>query len=236
MTEEPYYRSYRDGLAKELMELPKPLRREILKQARETEAFQAAFMDYMYEKMKPQLEEKERKYLEEKPDLSFNLEDDNDLRSKLLFLSRWIYKGIGDYDPYGGDCDCKEVTSRFASYLKEKGIETKIIERGYKIWDGEQYNSNFGHVFLLILNGDEKVLVDPTYLQWVVDGERENFNPVLVFRYHTEEELVEELKKIPFRRDILILPLYLGFNSKESGEIFKNKGCIVESDDVLRMD
>lgn len=221
------------------IEISGPTLQEIRKAAEE---YETIGMDYIYELLKPEMEEAERKRKEEelsrKPELKFNLDDQEDFRQKILELAKWVYNTLAnDYDPYRGHMLCREATEKFINYLEENGISSEKINRYYKIKNPEgEYDESFGHVYLIIPNGDENILVDPTYLQWVSEEERKKHDPVLIIRYKNEQELKNKFSKTPIRKASMIIPFYLGFNSPEAKKGFKNINYTVESEECIRID
>jgi hypothetical protein len=224
----PFHEEYRKKLAQEILDSPKPLRRSILDEAKKTEDYRRAEAERWYAK-----ENKRRSEQEEltKPKVDLDLANENELQAGLETIATWVYRNTygynRPYDPYRGDMLCGEVTDKFIEYLSEKQLDVERKHRFYKTLapDGS-YDESFGHVFLVIKNGEENILVDPTYLQWVPEDERSKYPPVLQLRYRDQDELREKLAETPIKTNEVILPFYLGFKESHASE----------SDDYLRID
>ncbi|MBI2446814.1 MAG: hypothetical protein HYV51_03310 [Parcubacteria group bacterium] len=234
-------KNYRERLATAIKSAPKELRRAMLKEAQQS----GEYIDAYIEHYKPKWERKrqiEKQALEARtPQLEFDLEDETDFREKVLTLADFIYSTLKDYDPYKGHMSCGEITNKFIEYFNSKGIKPRKIERIYSIKDPEgNYNENFGHVYLVIDSEKEKdeeehILIDPTYLQWVSEKERTELDPVLMIRYTDADDFKSKFSQVPIKKG-LVLPFYLGFDSKEARDFFKNAKYTVISDEMARID
>lgn len=225
-------REYRDNLAKELLNLPKDLRREALDSAKSRNDYLDAFFGHRQEQGLYREEQKEIKSI---PDLDFDLDNEEEFRIKIESIAQAIFsmkrfdhriKNSGDkrkYDPYKGDMLCGDITNQFIDYFEKKGIKADRISRNYDILapDGT-FSSVFGHVYFIIERDESKILIDPTYLQWIKLEEREKLPPVLIIRYKDFEELRGKIKSLPIANPGMVLPFYLGFNSEEAREFFKD--------------
>ena len=224
---------YRDNLAEEIKRLPKNLRREALETAKSGSDYLDAYFGHRQEQS---LYREERKEVARIPDFDFNLDDENDFRAKIELVAQAIYKmrrfdhmelrnssGIRKYDPYRGDMFCGDITDQFIAYFYKKGIKTERVSRHYDILapDGT-FSSVLGHVYFIVEGDDLKILVDPTYLQWIKTEERSKLPSVLIIRFKNQEQLCESIKSLPLGNPGITLPLYLGFNSEEAGDFFKD--------------
>lgn len=235
-------KSYRDKLTAELKATPKNIRRAVLDEAMQSTEYIESFLEHNKPRWDKKEVERERKIKEREPDLDFNLDDIEDLRQKLNKLSEYIYSTITaygqeeGYDPQKGHMLCGEITDRFIAYLQSRGIESRRINRTYEIEnpDGE-YNDSFGHVYLVIDRPKDHTLVDPTYLQWVSEEERRGRPPVLVIRFKDEKDFRVQFDEIPIKQKI-VLPFYLGFNSEETKQFFKDSKYTVVSEERARLD
>lgn len=224
---------YRDDLAAQLRELPKSERKTALDAAKDSP-------DYWLAKFKKEKELKPDPEAAPLPDLPFPLESPDEFDRDTRTLAREIYQRvkIGDrpYDPYQGEMQCGTICDMLAEYLQKKSIPVREITRGYDIKDPNgEYNTSFTHVYLLVDLGEIKVLIDPTYLQFVPAEQRENLPPVLIFRYRDENELREQLTHVPIQSG-MVTPFYLGFNSSEARENSKESNFSILSDDRARID
>lgn len=234
---------YRNNLASEIKSSPKELRKHILEEAKKSNEYINAFLEHSKPRWEKRQEAKAKKIKELEPKLEFDLDNLEDLKQKLIIASEYIYSTIttynreGGYDPYKGHMLCGEITDKLITYLKSRRVEAKRINRSYLIKspDGTYYDDNFGHVYLTIEREQDSTLVDPTYLQWVEKETRQQLPPVLVIRYKDEEDFRRQFKQIPVNNK-LVLPFYLGFNSPEAKDFFKDSKYIVESEEVARID
>lgn len=231
---------YRDNLVKELKNLPKDLRREALNSAKSQSDYLDSFFGHRQEQ---ELYREERKEIKSIPDLDFDFDNEEEFRVKIESIAQAIYsmkrfdhrvKNSGDkrkYDPYKGDMLCGDITNQFIDYFNKKGIKTERASRNYDILapDGT-FSSVFGHVYFIIDRDDSKILVDPTYLQWIKPEEREKLAPVLIIRFKDTEELRDRIKSLPIANPGMVLPFYLGFNSEEAKDFFKDTKFEVLSD------
>ncbi len=234
----PFHEEYRKKLAKEIMGNPKPLRKLILEEAKKTEDYQRAEAEKWYTK-----ENKRRLEQEEltKPDVELNLDNEDKLQVGLETIATWVYSNCygynRPYDPHKGDMQCGEITDKFIDYLREKNVLAERTHRYYKVLDPEgNYNESFGHVFMTLEHGEEHILVDPTYLQWVSEDERATLSPVLQLRYKDRDDLREKLNNTPIAKNDVALPFYLGFKEFKDSKYSKEAGYTVESDDCLRIE
>jgi hypothetical protein len=233
---------YRDQLASEIKSSPRELRKSILEQAKNSDGYLNAFLEHNSPRWEKRREAETRRTKERKPQIEFNLDDLDDLRQKLTIAAEFIYSTItaydkeGGYNPHKGHMLCGEITDRFISYLQSRGVQSKRVDRAYLVRgpDGS-YDDNFGHVYLSIDREEDHTLVDFTYLQWVAEEIRKELPPGLVIRYKDKEDLRRQFSNIPITNK-LVLPFYLGFDSEEAREFFKDSKYTVESDEVARID
>lgn len=235
-------KNYRDKLAVELKSTPKDMRRAVLDEAMQSAEYIESFLEHNKPRLNKKEAKTEQKIKERDPNLDFNLDDIKDLKQKLNKLSEYIYSTItaydreGGYDPQKGHMLCGEITDKFIVYLQSRGIESRRISRTYEIKNpvGE-YDNSFGHVYLIIDRPEDHILVDPTYLQWVSEEERRERPPVLVVRFKDEEDFKIQFDEIPIKQKI-VLPFYLGFNSEEAKQFFKDNKYMVVSEERARLD
>lgn len=235
---------YRDNLAKQIKSVPKKERKTLWEQSSQTPQFIEAYLEYVRPRWREKdLFEKQRTEAR-KPDITFNLDDEEDFEKSILILAQYIYSTItiynkdGGYDPYKGHMSCGEITDKFIKYLKNKNIRVRRVTRGYEVRcpDGS-YDNNFGHVYLIIDNDQakEKILVDATYLQWVLSVERKSLPPVLIIRYKNSQDFKEKISRIPIKNG-MVLAFYLGFDSPEVQEFFKDDKFTILSEEVACID
>ncbi|MBI2637369.1 MAG: hypothetical protein HYW88_00575 [Candidatus Sungbacteria bacterium] len=234
--------NYRDQLAAELKAAPKEMRQAVLKEAIQSGEYIEAFLEHN----RPKWEQRDKKRQESlearKPELVFNLEDEKQFERSIDVLAQYVYSTMtgtyeGGYDPYKGHMLCGEITDKFIAYLKSKGIQPKKISRTYEIKapNGE-YNDSFGHVYLIIDEEEKHILVDPTWMQWLSPEEmQKQKSPVLIIRFKDFEDLKSKFKEVPIKNG-MVLPFYLGFDSDEAKEYFKNSNYTTLSADVARID
>lgn len=234
-------RKYRDNLVKELKNLPKNLRREVLEAAKSQTDYLDAFFGHRQEQTLYREEQKEIKSI---PGLDFDFNNKNDFRDKIESIAQAIYRmkrfehpvekfsrENRKYDPYKGDQFCGDITDQFIAYFDKKGIKTERVSRNYDILgpDGT-FSDVFGHVYFTIDREGLKILIDPTYLQWIKPEEREKLPPVLIIRFKDQEELRNSIKSLPIANAGMVLPFYLGFSSEEATEFFKDSKFTALSD------
>lgn len=240
-------KNYREKLARELRETPKDMRKAVLKEARESDEYISYFLEHNRPRIDKREAKRDQRIKEQEPDLEFNLDEIEDLKEKLNKLAKYIYSTIsaydrsaydreGGYDPQKGHMLCGEITDRFIAYLKSRGIDSRRISRTYEIKDPNgEYNDNFGHTYLIIDRQEDHTLVDPTYMQWLSVEQRQGRPSVLVIRFKDEEDFRSQFKEIPVENDIA-LPFYLGFDSEEAKQFFKDSEYVVISDERARID
>ena len=230
--------SYRDKLAVELKSTPKDMRRAVLDEAIQSAEYIESFLGHS----KPRWVKRERKIKEREPVLDFNPDDIEDFKQKLNKLAEYIYSTItaynreGGYDPQKGHMLCGEITDKFIAYLKSRGIDSRRINRIYEVKNpvGE-YDDSFGHVYLIIDRPGDHTLVDPTYLQWVSEKERKGRPSVLFIRFKNREDLKIQFDEVPIKQKI-VLPFYLGFDSEEAKQFFRDSAYTVISEERARLD
>lgn len=234
--------NYRDKLAAELKDTPKNMRRAVLEEAKQSGDYIQAFYEHNKPKWDKRDAKREQKIKEQEPDLQFNLDDIEDLKEKLNKIAGYIYSTIssydkeGGYDPQKGHMLCGEITDKFIAYLKSRGIDSRRISRTYEIKDPDgEYNDNFGHIYLMIDRQEDHTLVDPTYMQWLSAEQRQSRPSVLVIRFKDEGDFRTQFREVPIEHDVA-LPFYLGFNSEEAKQFFKNSKYIVLSEERARLD
>lgn len=235
-------KNYRDKLAVELKSTPKNIRRAILDEAMQSTDYIESFLEHNKPRLDKKESERERKLKEREPDLDFNLDDVEDLKQKLNKLAEYIYSTItaydneGGYDPQKGHMLCGEITDKFIAYLQSRGIKSRRISRTYEIKNpvGE-YDDGFGHVYFIIDKSEDHTLIDPTYLQWVSEKERQGLPSVLVIRFKDEEDFKVQFDEVPIKQKI-VLPFYLGFNSEEAKQFFKDSKYTIVSEERARLD
>lgn len=233
---------YRDSLAAEIKSAPRDMRKAILEEARQSTEYIETYIAHKRPRWDQREQSRKDRIEATRPDLNFDFSNEADLQANLLKLGEWVYATtsgydrVGGYDPYKGHMLCGEITDRFISSLHDKGVEARRIERIYEIKDpGGKYNDSFGHVYLMVNFDKEHILIDPTYLQWVSEKEREGLPPVLIIRFKDLEDFRGKFKNVPIEGG-MILPFYLGFNSQEAKEYFKNNKYSVTSDERARID
>lgn len=234
-------REYRDNLAKEIKKLPKNLRREVLEAAKSQTDYLDAFFGHRQEQLLYREEQKEKKRI---PDLNFDFDNEEDFRVKIESVAQAIYgmrkfehpvekfsRENRKYDPYKGDQFCGDITDQFIAYFDKKGIKTERVSRNYDmVGPYGTFSDVFGHVYFVIDREGLKILVDPTYLQWIKPEEREKLRSVLIIRFKDQEELQNSIKSLPIANAGMVLPFYLGFNSEEAREFFKDSKFTALSD------
>ena len=234
-------KNYRERLAAEIKSAPKELRSAMLKEAQQSDEYIDAYIHHYKPRLKRKIQIEKQTLEARTPQLEFDLKNEVDFREKVLTLADFIYSTIKYYDPYKGHMHCGEITDKFIEYFNGKSIEPRKIRRTYSIKDPEgNYNENFGHVYLVIdveKEKDEKehILVDPTYLQWVSEKERTELDPVLIIRYTDSDDFKSKFSQVPIKKG-LVLPFYLGFDSEEAHDFFKDAKYTVISDEVARID
>lgn len=230
-------KNYRDKLATELKEAPKDMRIAILNEARQSADYIEAFLEHSKPRWDKKEAKREQKLKKQDPNLDFNLDNIDDLKQKLNKLGEYIYSTIGAwYDPQKGHMLCGEITDKFIDYLKSKGVDAKRISRVYEIKDPDgNYNDSFGHVYLTIDRPEDHTLVDPTYKQWLTAEQRQDRPHVLVIRFKDEEDFRTQFNEVPIKQGIT-LPFYLGFDSEEAKQFFKDSKYTVLSEDRARID
>lgn len=213
-----------------------------MEEAKQSGEYIQAFYEHNKPKWDKRDTKREQKIKEQEPDLEFNLDNIEDLKEKLNKLAGYIYGTIssydkeGGYDPQKGHMLCGEITNKFIDYLKSKGIDSRRVSRIYEIKDPNgEYNDNFRHVYLIIDRQEDHTLVDPTYMQWLTEEQRQGRSSVLVIRFKDNEDFRTQFSEVPIGHAVA-LPFYLGFNSKEARQFFKDDKYSVLSEERARLD
>lgn len=179
------------------------------------------------------------------PEIELHPEDEGKFESEIIELAYAIYdlyqtryesgKELA-YNPYAGGMMCGVITDKIIAFCEDQGLVVERVCRYYRILDPNgEYNDSFGHVYLIINNGEEKILVDATYLQFVEKKNRDELPPVLIIRFRDQEEFRQKFSQVPIKRG-MVVPFYLGFNSPEAQEYFKDSKFTVYNDDVAQLD
>ena len=241
--DKPEYQTYRDQLASELMAAPRDIRKAMLQEARQSEDYIFAMLDHTADARNRKYAKEASQIIENEPNLEFDLDNLIDLKQKLFQAAEYLYETTtaynreGGYDPQKGHMLCGEITDRFIAYLKRKGVESRRVDRTYEVKspDGTYYDESYGHVYLTIDREQDHTLVDPTYLQFVEAEERQSRDPVLVIRYKDKEDFKIQFQEVPIKKP-MVLPFYLGFDSPETKDFFKDSNYTILSEDRMRLD
>lgn len=231
---------YRDQLAEQIKKLPKEKRRSFINEVAKSEEYLQAYPAWAKPRWNARDEAERKRRLLEEPSLTFDLENLEDLKGKLQTLAEYIYRTTnypGGYDPYKEHMLCGQISDRLIEYLLRHGIQAKRVTRTYhvKVPDGTYYDDSFGHVYVTLSDDRYSILVDPTYLQFVNKADRNSLPTVLVIRYRDQDDLRRQMMLTAIKNP-LVLPFYLGFDSEEAAEFFKDQKYEVISVEAAKID